>query len=150
VTIDLGAGERLRVRGAIDRMDRQGERVIVVYYKTGSKPIKATEVADGRNFQMMIYLLAAQALLESESAPNHPHEVVGGLFWRIGGEVLGTLASADQATLDKGKDHVRRYLKYARSGDFAAHANKIDEGKCASYCDFHQFCRVNVVHRHKR
>ena len=35
VTLDLD-GERLRVRGAIDRIDRQGERAILVDYKSGS------------------------------------------------------------------------------------------------------------------
>ncbi len=146
VAIDLG-GETIFVRGSIDRMDRQGDRVIVVDYKTGSTPIKSTEISDGRNFQMMIYLLAAQALLENE--PNPPREVAGGLFWRIGGESLGTLKSEDQETIDAGKDHIRRYLERARAGDFAAHATKLDGGRCAHYCDFHQFCRVSITERRK-
>ncbi len=35
MTLDLG-GESLRVRGAIDRIDVQGDRAIVVDYKSGS------------------------------------------------------------------------------------------------------------------
>ena len=51
--------------------------------------------------------------------------------------------------IEAGKEHLRRYLALARSGDFAAHANRLDEGKCARYCDFHQFCRVGSIHQRK-
>ncbi len=149
VFLDLG-DEQLRVRGSIDRMDRQGERVIVVDYKTGSTLISKAELERGRNFQMMVYLLAAQNLIEHEGREDRPTEVAGGVFWKIGGESLGALTSEDSAMIDAGKDHLRRYLERARSGDFAAHANRLDGGKCAHYCDFHQFCRVHNVHRRKQ
>jgi ATP-dependent helicase/DNAse subunit B len=149
VSIDLG-GERLRVNGSIDRLDRQGDRVIVVDYKSGSTLIKSDEIASGRNFQMMVYLLAAQALIEADESPDAPREVAGGVFWKIGGEALGSLHAVEDAeVIEAGKDHLRRYLDRARSGDFAAHANKLDGGKCAHYCDFHQFCRVNIIHQRK-
>jgi ATP-dependent helicase/DNAse subunit B len=151
VVIDLGDGEHLRVRGSIDRMDRQGDRVIVVDYKTGSTPIKADEIADGRNFQMMIYLLAAQAILDADRAASAdvPHQVAGGLFWRIGGDSLGTLSAEEVEVIEAGKAHLSRYLERARAGDFATVANKLSEGKCAHYCDFHQFCRMSITHKRK-
>jgi len=99
---------------------------------------------------MMVYLLAAQGLIEADSSPDAPSEVAGGVFWRIGGESLGSVSAADDAeVIEAGKDHIRRYLERARAGDFAAHANKLDGGKCASYCDLHQFCRVNAIHQRK-
>ena len=148
--IDLG-DEQLRVRGSIDRMDRQGERVIVVDYKSGSTPIHKEQIERGRNFQMMVYLLAAQHVIEADAAPDAPTEVAGGVFWRIGGDGLGSVSTVEDAeVIEAGKDHIRRYLDQARAGDFAAHANKLDGGKCASYCDLHQFCRVNIVHQRKR
>lgn len=146
--IDLG-NDSLRVRGSIDRIDRQGERAVVVDYKTGSTPINKSEIEVGRNFQMMIYLLAAQALIMHDDAEVSPDEVAGGLFWRIGGGSLGELNTDDSETIEVGKEHLSRYLTLARSGDFATHANRLDGGKCARYCDFHQFCRVNSISRRK-
>lgn len=146
--IDLGDGS-IRVRGSIDRIDRQGERAVVVDYKTGSTPINKSEIEAGRNFQMMIYLLAAQSLIMHDDAEATPSEVAGGLFWRIGGGSLGELSAEDSETIDEGKEHLSRYLALARSGDFATHANRLEGGKCARYCDFHQFCRVNSISRRK-
>lgn len=157
LAFDLG-DETLRVRGSIDRIDRQGDRVLVVDYKSGSARIPKEETDRGRNFQMMLYLLAAQAVIEQDESDDEtsdhpkgrPHEVAGGLFWRIGGESLGEMATAEDADIiAAGIDHVRRYLSLARSGDFAAHANRLDSGKCAAYCDFHQFCRVASTHQRK-
>lgn len=146
VAIELGDGERLRVRGSIDRIDLQGDRVIVVDYKTGSTRFPKEETARGRNFQMMVYLHAAEALLAGDAAPKH---VAGGLFWQIGGEALGVFTDADYEALDAGREHLSRYLSQARSGDFATHANTLENGKCAAYCDFHQFCRAAVNNRRK-
>jgi hypothetical protein len=100
---------------------------------------------------MMVYLLAAQGLIDEDTSPDAPSEVAGGVFWKIGGESLGSvIAAEDIEVIEAGKAHIRRYLERARAGDFASHANKLDGGKCASYCDLHQFCRVNIVHQRKR
>ena len=147
-SIDVG-DDALRVRGSIDRIDRQGDRVIVVDYKSGSSLIRKSEIEAGRNFQMMIYLLAAQALIMHDSAPDAPQRVAGGVFWQIGGAALGELSAEDSEIIEAGRGHLSRYLALARAGDFATHANKLDGGKCASYCDFHQFCRVNSISRRK-
>ncbi len=140
VTLDLD-GVRLRVRGAIDRIDRQGDRAILVDYKTGSTRIPASEIADGRNFQMLIYLLVAQQLIDAD--------VAGGLFWQIGGQSLGDLRAEDVEIIDAGVQHIARYLDLVRAGDFATHAVKREEGKCTRYCEFHQLCRINVNGRGK-
>jgi ATP-dependent helicase/DNAse subunit B len=148
LALDLG-DESLRVRGSIDRIDRQGDRAIVVDYKSGSAPIPKSETEKGRNFQMMLYLLAAQALIEQDDTLDRPREVAGGLFWRIGGDSLGEMTVADGDIIAAGIDYIRRYLHLARSGDFAAHANRLDAGRCASYCDFHHLCRVSSTHQRK-
>ncbi|MCZ2098896.1 MAG: hypothetical protein LC121_22075 [Anaerolineae bacterium] len=57
--------------------------------------------------------------------------------------------ATDAEIIEAGRAHVSRYLALARSGDFAAHASRIDEGKCARYCDLHQFCRVGSTHPRK-
>jgi ATP-dependent helicase/DNAse subunit B len=63
--VDIG-GEKLKVQGYVDRMDRQGSRVIVVDYKSGSTRIEVSEMEAGHNFQMMLYLLAAQQIIADD------------------------------------------------------------------------------------
>ncbi len=147
-SIDVGE-ERLRLRGSIDRIDRQGERVVVVDYKTGSTRFDKGEIERGRNFQMLVYLLAAQAVIADDPAPDAPRTVAGGLFWQIGRGELGDLSADDTEVIAAGKEHLARTLERGRSGDFAAHANRLDAGKCAAYCDFHQMCRQNIMHKGK-
>ncbi len=149
--LDVG-GETLKVQGFIDRMDRQGNRVIIVDYKTGSTAIEVSEMEQGRNFQMMLYLLAAQQLLAQDTSPDAPTEVAGGLFWHIGtrkasGEIL--LDDAGVEAVNLARDHLARYLSLGRQGDFAARANKMKDGKCAHYCEFREMCRVSIMNRHK-
>ncbi|MBZ0278166.1 MAG: PD-(D/E)XK nuclease family protein, partial [Anaerolineae bacterium] len=73
----------LRVRGFIDRMDRQGDGILIVDYKTGSTKIPTSEMESGRNFQMMLYLLAAEHILVEDTAPDAPNHLIGGTFWHI-------------------------------------------------------------------
>ena len=99
---------------------------------------------------MLVYLLAAEMLIAQNTAPDAPTEVAGGVFWRVGGDQIGIVMGDDHDTISTGKDHLRRYLDLARKGDFAAHANKLDSGRCAKYCDFHQMCRQSITHKRKR
>ena len=140
VTLDLG-DIKLRARGAIDRIDVQGDRAILIDYKTGSTRIPASEIAEGRNFQMLIYLLAARELIGQA--------VAGGVFWQIGGRSLGELHADEVEIISEGEQHIARYLELVRAGDFATHAAKREEGKCTRYCDFYQLCRINVNGRGK-
>ncbi len=147
LTIDLGGGERLRVRGKIDRIDRSGDQAVVVDYKTGSAKIDLAELKRGRNFQMMLYVLAAEQLLAGDGL-----SVSRGIFWHIGGTgraaLLGELRP-DDAEIEDARAHLSRYLRRGRAGDFSVHANKLEEGRCARYCDFHHLCRMSSVHRGK-
>lgn len=145
--------EPLQVRGFIDRMDRQGDGVIVVDYKTGSTSIPVKEMERGRNFQMMLYLLAAEQVLAQDSSPDTPKEVIGGAFWHIRSrEISGNMLLDEKgaAAIQQAREHLGRYITAGRDGDFAVHPNKFDDGKCAHYCDFSQFCRVSIIHRYKR
>jgi ATP-dependent helicase/nuclease subunit B len=147
LTIDLPDGERLRMRGFIDRIDRQGDAAIVVDYKSGSTKIPVSEMQIGRNFQMMLYLLALPQILAAVDAPKH---VLGGMFWHIrSGETSGEVTS-DHEAIDEARAHLSAYLQAGRVGDFAAIATKTEEGKCTRYCEFAQMCRIAVMNRNKR
>ena len=151
-TID-GQPERLRVAGFIDRMDRAGDGVIVIDYKTGGTKIPVKEMRAGRNFQMLVYLLAAQQLLAAQSDPGAPRRVLGGLFWHIrsresSGEVR--LDDADSgAALDEAQAHLERYISAARRGDFSVAPRKLENGRCTRYCEFAHMCRVGSTNRRK-
>jgi ATP-dependent helicase/DNAse subunit B len=146
LALDLG-GEELLVRGVIDRLDRAGERVVVIDYKTGSSEIPSSEIERGRNFQMLIYLLAARAAMDADA---HGFEVTGGLFWHIGSrKASGVLQFDDEQVIEAGKAHIRAYMARGRSGDFVSHANKIENGKCSRFCEYSQLCRFSIMNRHK-
>lgn len=152
ITLTLG-GERLRLRGQIDRIDRVGDTVILVDYKTGSTPIPRSEMERGRNFQMMLYLLVAQELLDQNPDPDKPTTVIGGAFYHLSTRALsGSMRLADEddaAALEAAQEHLGRYIRLGRRGNFAVHPNKAD-GSCPHYCDFSRMCRVGMVNRFKR
>jgi ATP-dependent helicase/DNAse subunit B len=134
-------GEWLRIAGKIDRVDWQGDRAIVIDYKTGSTEIPTSEIARGRNFQMMLYLLAAERLFEAGE--------IGGAYWHLGnrktsGQMLSS-SEDDRAAIAAAKEHLARNLARGRAGDFATEANKLEDGRCAHHCDYHQMCRMAIL-----
>ncbi|MCC6616291.1 MAG: exodeoxyribonuclease V subunit gamma [Anaerolineae bacterium] len=141
-TLDLG-DERLRLRGVIDRIDRAGDRAIVVDYKSGRTTIPVSEIERGRNFQMMIYLLAANQALQGRA------QVAGGLFWHIASRSTSGTLQPDDDAIEAGKTHLRRYLERGRAGIFTGEASKIEDGKCSRYCDYSQLCRFSIMRRRK-
>ena len=151
LSIDLGPElGRLRVRGKIDRIDRVGDRAIVIDYKTGGTRIGRDELVRGRNFQMMLYLLAAQELVGGET--DAPLNVQAGVFWHIGGrQIIGALELDDQGmeAVAAGREHLARYLGLARAGDFATEATALEDRKCVRYCEFSAMCRVAIMSRRK-
>jgi ATP-dependent helicase/DNAse subunit B len=143
----------IRVRGKIDRIDRQGDRLIVMDYKTGSTPIQSQEISDGRNFQMMLYLRAAEAMIMvAHETGELPSQVAGGIFIHLS-SITGSgdlRFDADGLEVIKaGEAHLARYIERGRTGDFAVHSNKVENGRCAHYCDYHQFCRTAIINRRK-
>lgn len=148
VAIDLGDDDGvLHLRGFIDRIDRQGNNLIIMDYKSGSTKIPLREISEGRNFQMMVYMLAAQQLLSGEMT------VSGGLFWHISDQkTSGELLlddEAGQSAINAGITHIKTYLREARAGDFSVAPKRLDEGKCVRYCEFYQLCRIGNTNRFK-
>jgi ATP-dependent helicase/nuclease subunit B len=142
-----GALNGLLVRGRIDRIDRQGDRVIIIDYKSGSTRIPTEEMEQGRNFQMMLYLLAARAMLAEEGL-----EVKGGLFWHLTNlEVSGVIVMDEEGETSvlKALNRLEHHIERGRKGDFTVRASKLHDGVCSHYCEFGQFCRVGTVNRFK-
>jgi ATP-dependent helicase/nuclease subunit B len=146
--------ETLKVTGYIDRMDRAGEQVIVIDYKTGSTTIPMKDMQRGRNFQMMLYLLAGQTILDNTTDASAPHQVAGGFFWHLRNQkpsgMIALEDAEDRAAIREALEHLSHHIQQGRRGDFAAQPNKLERGTCSHYCEFNQFCRVSIMNRSRR
>lgn len=133
-------------RGKIDRMDQAGEHVVIIDYKSGSTPHSVRDMEAGRDFQMLLYLLAAQQLLKRENAPQ---EVLGGVFWHISNRALSGQVCADDDVVDEARDTLHAHVQAARAGDFRVQPRKLERGRCVSYCAFGPLCRMSRVYLQK-
>ena len=150
VVIDLPDGEALRLRGFIDRVDEAGGKLYVVDYKTGTTAINRRQMQEGRDFQMLTYVLSLAQLLAREGASE---KAQGGLFWHLrnlkASGVFDVENEDDLAAVEAALEHIAAYLGAARAGSFPVKPNGSDASHCASYCEFTRFCRVSVTNRNK-
>ena len=151
VKIDLPAGMRpLRVAGYIDRIDAVDGKLILVDYKSGTTKIERREMEIGRDFQMMVYLLALRSLLEHK---ENDGEVTGGLFWHVRNLKASGVYSADdeddKAAIEMARQHIARNLAAGRNGQFPVRATALENGKCSRYCEFSHLCRMRVTSPYK-
>lgn len=142
----------LKIVGFIDRIDQVGDGLVIVDYKTGGTKIKESDLAEGRNFQMLIYKLGLEAALQSQGRDGQ--DVVGGFFWHIRtGEISDVMrfdSDAHDETFTSALGHIARYVRNGRAGRFLVHPAELsDNGRCSKFCDYYQLCRVAVTHRNK-
>lgn len=57
----------IQIKGSIDRVDKCGDKIRVVDYKTGTKTFKLPDVIYGLNMQMLLYLYA---LIRGQNKPD--------------------------------------------------------------------------------
>lgn len=139
-----GAVGDLYVRGLIDRIDRIGDALVVIDYKSGSATPRTSDMEDGRNFQMMLYLLAAQQMMERESPDLN---VVAGMFWSIRTLKSGGEIKVDASEIETARQILHAYIQAGREGRFTVEPRKLEDGKCFKYCEFGKFCRVHQTHQ---
>ncbi|MCU0480914.1 MAG: PD-(D/E)XK nuclease family protein, partial [Anaerolineae bacterium] len=128
---------KIRVRGKIDRIDCIGKHVVVMDYKSGSTEIKPTELADGRNYQMLVYMEAVRQIVKG-------YTVAGGFFWHLA-DVKGKGiidAQSHDDLLNTGKKRLAGQISALREADFSVEPNKPQpNGLCTRYCEFGKLCR---------
>ncbi len=149
VEIDLGEHGKVRLRGMIDRIDLVGDQLYIFDYKSGSTSFSVPDMRSGRNFQMVIYLLAAEAILaqiqQTEGIQRSPRAVAGGGFWHLSSNKLtGRLElPKDNDVIADAVEKIRDFLPAMRSGQFVVDASGTKPGEaCTSYCDFDELCRL--------
>lgn len=154
IKLKLAAGmPPLRVTAIVDRIDKINSgagKLVLVDYKSGSKAIPTSEMEIGRDFQMMVYLLAARDEMENAAGEE---TVAGGMFWHIRNvKASGTFRSGDaddSAALQRAREHIASSLRAGRAGQFPAQPTKLENGKCLRYCEFARLCRLQVSGRLK-
>lgn len=137
VVFDLPSGERLYFRGRIDRVDRSGERIRVIDYKTGRKRIKDESMAGGEALQLPVYLLAAASIFslsrleEAEAYAYHlsPDGVKTVLF-------SGKLWTQKELLLQK-------TLELLYGGITAGHFFPYPNSSCR-FCDYRSVCGPGI------
>jgi len=136
----------IQVRAFIDRIDEVDGQLAVIDYKSGNRPIGRSEMEQGRDFQMMIYLLALE-----QAVTGQP--IAGGLFWHLRNRSASGIfrydSEQDRAALELARQQLARQLQMGRAGQFPVHATRLENGKCARYCEYSHLCRHRVTSRHK-
>lgn len=146
LVLDGPAGP-VRIRGKIDRMDQVGGSVFVMDYKSGSTTYSVEDMIEGRNVQMLVYILAAQQLL---NIANRGLRVVGGFFWHIGPrKTSGEVLAVDEAVA-RAQERLHENILAARDGRFVVRPTKYKDGRCAAPCDYAPLCRVSRGYLRKR
>lgn len=121
VTIDLGTGRTIELRGAIDRIDRDDAgKLFVIDYKTGSardfNKLAEDPILGGTRLQLVLYALAAQRLLSCEGVS------VAGSYWFVtskgGFQAHGYPITAELK--EKGLRTVSKIIEGIESGLFPA------------------------------
>ena len=133
VELELPRGDRLKLRGAIDRLDRLPSGGLrVVDYKTGSpRPFRAGDTFHGgRRLQQWLYASVAEQLTGSEVErmeyhfPTRKGENDRVVFWR--------------SSMAQGAELVERLLDVAAAGRFLPTESTDD----CTWCAFARVCRV--------
>jgi ATP-dependent helicase/DNAse subunit B len=132
--------EKIRLRGVIDRLDKNAEGELrVLDYKTGGSHLANSDLINGRRLQLPLYALAARDALKLG-------EPVDGLYWTILAAKAGSLklagfkgenGSGFDAAVETMKEHLLNIVTGIRAGEFPPVPPK---GGCPAYCPAAQWC----------
>ena len=151
----LADGKSFAIVGRLDRIDKNGDKVFVTDYKLSSVPA-ASDLPNGIDLQLPIYLLAAKEL--------YGKEVAGGGYLSlkdakrkssvklddsqeypfINGRSKDYFAEADdkwQAFANLSEKFLQDYVQGIYDGNFNIQLVK----KCNPYCALKNICRVNLL-----
>jgi RecB family exonuclease len=137
------AGEPVRIRGKIDRVDRvaAGDRtgLLVVDYKTG-RLLGARYIDAGRSLQLPLYAAAAEDMLAEES--------FGGAFHQVAEHKERHFSRLRRPRGQEGPYDERLAAALATVGRFVAgiRAGRFDAlptHECPSYCPYGQICHYS-------
>ena len=128
-------GDTFRLRGLIDRVDRDAEgRIRIIDYKTaGPTTYKNKALAEGKRLQLPLYALAARDALGLG-------EPVDGFYWHVRHAQPSDLTLQGYGVAEAIRtavEHAWQAVRGARSGYFVPAP---PPGGCPSYCPARSFC----------
>jgi ATP-dependent helicase/DNAse subunit B len=131
---------KIKIRGTIDRIDKNDKGLVVIDYKTSRSPISPKEALHGRNLQLPIYLMAANGLKKFED------EVQSGYFLHIYSCKKGSEFPNKQATVAEitqtAENFIREYVNKARRAEFPVQPN---QNRCPAFCNYDVMCRIQSL-----
>jgi ATP-dependent helicase/DNAse subunit B len=136
LVVQSSSGDEFRVRGFIDRVDEDAEgRLRIIDYKSGSTPIVARDLVEGRRLQIALYALAARDTLRLG-------EVADGFYWHIGSAKASSLKLANfegglEAALKSAITHAFNHIAGVRAGHFTPAP---PSAGCPNHCPGANFC----------
>jgi ATP-dependent helicase/nuclease subunit B len=126
----------IRLHGYIDRVDVAANgHLRVIDYKSGSTPIGAVQLIEGRRLQLPLYALAACEALKLG-------EIDGGFYWHIQSARASSLKlekfeGGIDAAIDTAVQHVIAHVRSIRAGHFRPVP---PSDGCPGYCPAIGFC----------
>jgi len=151
IVLSDAPGDRLLLRGRVDRLDSQDGNFVIIDYKTGSVP-GYSSMAKGYYMQLPLYLMACEQLLKLRAAGGAYYQLRNGDKF---GMQLRTASSEFQDDLGGKKDAYkpglredleicRRNVKEVLDGISHGKFHPVDSTeseRCSSYCLFSRICR---------
>jgi len=125
--------DNLRVGGKIDRVDKDGNGIHIIDYKTGAKPLSQRE-ADN-DLQLSIYALAG-TLIPEYPFGQKPENVKLSLYYFDNPQIVTTIRTSKQ--LEEARIMILDYRKQIEKSDFGCSGNIL----CKS-CEYKLFCRAD-------
>lgn len=103
ITIRLSSGEKINLIGRIDRVDKlereDGTYIRVVDYKSGNKAFNLSDVYNGLQIQLLVYL---DAMLSSEKEASDKPILPGGvLYFRVDDPIIKTKGDISDEEIEK-------------------------------------------------
>jgi RecB family exonuclease len=134
--VALDDGRRLRLRGFVDRLDRDGAGALqVIDYKAGSTAISARDLDEGKRVQLPLYALAVRDALGLG-------KVGGGFYWHIGSARPSSLRlesylGGPEVAMRTALEHALTYVEAVRAGRFPPQP---PAKGCPDFCPAAAFC----------
>jgi superfamily I DNA/RNA helicase len=131
-----GDGDEFRVRGFIDRVDRDADgRLCIIDYKSGSTPISGRDLVEGRRLQIALYALAARDALALG-------DIGDGFYWHITSAKTSSLKlkrfeGGVNGALDTAIAHAFKHVAGVRAGRFPPSP---PAAGCPGHCPGASFC----------
>lgn len=146
VAVSLTSGKKIKIHGVIDRLDKfecaSGTYYRVVDYKTGSKTFSMDNIANGLDYQLMVYMDAAigddenkkpaavmyfkiQEPMLTKSCVTDPESIAAEIrkSMRLDGKCVDVPEVLDAMDASVGTESEVFKLKYNKDGSLAANAD---------------------------